>query len=79
MTIETGLIEEKEILLTQKGEIRKRKPKQSILYFTQETEDAIIQYLITEDEVERNRIYNEKIDKVNYRPILINWNKLEIK
>ena len=62
MTIETGLIEEKEILLTQKGEIRKRKPKQSILYFTQETEDAIIQYLITEDEVERNRIYNEKID-----------------
>ena len=62
MTIETGLIEEKEILLTQKGEIRKRKPKQSILYFTQETEDVIIQYLITEDEVERNRIYNEKID-----------------
>jgi hypothetical protein len=62
MAIETGLIEEKEVLLTQKGEIRKRKPKQSILYFTQETEDAIIQYLATEDQVERNKIYNEKID-----------------
>ena len=62
MSIEAGLSEEKEILLTQKGQIRKRKPKQSILYFTQETEDAIIQYLLTEDEIERNRIYNEKID-----------------
>jgi hypothetical protein len=62
MTTEAGLLEEKEVLLTQKGQVRKRKPKQSILYFTQETEDAIIQYLITEDEVERNRIYNEKID-----------------
>jgi hypothetical protein len=62
MSIETGLQEEKEVLLTQKGEIRKRKPKQSILYFTQETEDAIIQYLVTEDEIERNKIYNEKID-----------------
>jgi hypothetical protein len=55
-------VSEPEILLTQKGNIRKRKPKQSILYFTQETEDAIIQYLATENESDRNRIYNEKID-----------------
>lgn len=62
MTIEAGLVEEKEVLLTQKGQVRKRKPKQSILYFTQETEDAIIEYLATEDEIQRNKIYNEKID-----------------
>jgi hypothetical protein len=51
-----------EVSLTQKGTVRKRKPKQSILYFTQETEDAIVEYLITEDEVKRNQIYNDKID-----------------
>ena len=50
------------ILLTQKGKLRKRKPKQSIQYFTQETEDAIIEYLITDDEIVRNRIFNEKIN-----------------
>ncbi len=62
MTNEIGVLDEPVVLLTQKGQVRKRKPKQSILYFTQETEDAIIEYLKTEDEVERNRIYNEKID-----------------
>lgn len=51
-----------EVSLTQKGTIRKRKPKQSILYFTQETEDAIVEYLITEDQVKRNQIFNDKID-----------------
>jgi len=51
-----------EVSLTQKGNVRKRKPKQSILYFTQETEDAIVEYLITEDQVKRNQIYNDKID-----------------
>lgn len=56
-------IQEDNILLTQKGKIRKRKPKQSIQYFTQETEDAIIEYLNTHNEIERNRIFN---DKINY-------------
>jgi hypothetical protein len=51
-----------EVSFTQKGTVRKRKPKQSILYFTQETEDAIVEYLVTEDEVKRNQIYNDKID-----------------
>jgi hypothetical protein len=56
------MIIDSEVSLTQKGTVRKRKPKQSILYFTQETEDAIVEYLITEDQVKRNQIYNDKID-----------------
>lgn len=60
MMIDT--IQEDNILLTQKGKIRKRKPKQSIQYFTQETEDAIIEYLSTDNVIERNRIFNEKIN-----------------
>jgi hypothetical protein len=48
--------------LTKKGTIRKRKPKTSIQYFTEETEDAIILYLQTTDTIERNRIYNSKIE-----------------
>lgn len=56
------MIIDSEVSLTQKGTVRKRKPKQSILYFTQETEDAIVEYLITENESKRNQIYNDKID-----------------
>ncbi len=48
--------------LTVKGTIRKRKPKISNIYFTEETEDAIIAYLKSEDPIERNKIFNEKID-----------------
>jgi hypothetical protein len=55
-------LQETDILLTQKGTLRKRKPKQSIQYFTQETEDAIIEYLLTDNELERNKIFNEKIN-----------------
>jgi hypothetical protein len=52
-----------EILLTKKGTVRKRKPKQSINYFTQDTENAIIEYLNTVDPIKRNKIYN---DRINY-------------
>ena len=55
-------LQETDILLTQKGTLRKRKPKQSIQYFTQETEDAIIEYLLTDNKSERNKIFNEKIN-----------------
>lgn len=48
--------------LTKKGTIRKRKPKTSIQYFTEDTEDAIILYLQTTDTLERNRIYNTRIE-----------------
>jgi hypothetical protein len=51
-----------EVLLTKKGTVRKRKPKQSINYFTQETEDAIVEYLKLKSSKERNKLFNEKIN-----------------
>lgn len=47
--------------LTKKGTPRKRKPKEPRVYFTQDTEDAIIKYLESTDVVERNKIYNSSI------------------
>jgi hypothetical protein len=51
-----------EILLTKKGTVRKRKPKKANVYFTQETEDAIIEYLKCKNQKKRNKIFNEKIN-----------------
>lgn len=56
-----------EVLLTKKGTVRKRKPKQSINYFTQDTENAIIEYLACTDPAERNAIYNSRIDYAFYK------------
>lgn len=53
--------EETEVQFTKKGTVRKRKPKTKKMYFTQDTEDAIIQYLAETDELMRNRIYNERM------------------
>jgi len=47
--------------LNKRGQVRKRKPKEPKVYFTQDTENAIIQYLASADEEERNKIYNRKI------------------
>jgi len=58
---ETDLFLEEELQLTKKGKPRKRKPKEPRIYFTQDTEDAIIEYLATEDIALRNKIYNERI------------------
>jgi len=58
ITVETT----EEVLFTKKGTLRKRKPKKSNIYFTQETEDAIIAYLASKDQMFRNRIFDEKID-----------------
>jgi len=57
----TDLFLEEELQLTKKGKPRKRKPKEPRIYFTQDTEDAIVEYLITEDTALRNKIYNERI------------------
>jgi hypothetical protein len=51
-----------EVLFTKKGTLRKRKPKKSNIYFTQETEDAIVAYLASNDTIVRNRIFNQEID-----------------
>jgi hypothetical protein len=53
---------EEEVLLTKKGTVRKRKPKKSNVYFTQDTEDAILEYLITKSQKKRNQIFNERIN-----------------
>jgi hypothetical protein len=37
------------------------------VYFTQETEDAIIEFLSTDDQSERNKIYNAKIKYAFYK------------
>jgi hypothetical protein len=55
------------LALTKRGKPRKRKPKEPRIYFTQDTEDAIVEYLITEDMTERNRIYNERIEYGFYK------------
>jgi len=53
---------EPEVLFTKKGTIRKRRPKKKNVYFTQDTEDAIIAYLKSDDEEFRNRIFNQEIN-----------------
>ena len=49
--------EETEVQFKKKGTVRKRKPKTKKMYFTQDTEDAIIEYLAETDPTKRNRIY----------------------
>jgi hypothetical protein len=46
---------------TKRGTLRKRKPKKSRNYFTQDTEDAIIEFVNSEDQDLRNKIYRERI------------------
>jgi hypothetical protein len=53
---------EEEVLLTKKGTVRKRKPKKSNVYFTQDTEDAILEYLKSKNPKKRNQIFNERIN-----------------
>jgi hypothetical protein len=48
-------------LFTKRGTLRKRKPKTKNQYFTQDTEDAIIEYLAETNEHKRNLIYNARI------------------
>jgi len=53
---------EEEVLLTKKGTVRKRKPKKANVYFTQDTEDAILEYLKSKSVKKRNKIFNERIN-----------------
>lgn len=48
-------------IYTKKGTLRKRKPKKSRNYFTQDTEDAIIEYVASDDDIIRNKVYRERI------------------
>ena len=57
------LLKEETVALTKRGTVRKRKPKESIQYFTSDTEEAILEYLRTKNPVKRNQIFN---DRINY-------------
>jgi hypothetical protein len=60
---EKEVLEELDLeIYTKSGKLRKRKKKKIREYFTQETEDAIVRYLQSENHVERNRIFNESIN-----------------
>jgi hypothetical protein len=65
--IEKALTPEEEVLLTQKGTVRKRKPKQKIYYFTPDTEAAIMEYVASTDQEERNKIYNSRIEHAFFK------------
>jgi hypothetical protein len=56
-----------EQLYTKKGRVRKRKPKQERNYFNEDTEVAIIQYVASTDNEERNKIFNEHLDYAFYK------------
>jgi len=65
--LEKTLTSDSEVLLTQKGTVRKRKPRQKIYYFTPDTETAILEYVASLDQDERNRIYNSRIQHAFFK------------
>jgi len=60
-------IEIVDVELTKKGKPRKRKPKTKNNYFTEETEEAILEYRASTNQAERNKIYNKRIQFVFYK------------
>jgi hypothetical protein len=61
------IFEDDKLALTKRGKPRKRKPKEPRIYFTQDTEDAIVEYLACTDQDKRNHIYNERIEYGFYK------------
>ena len=53
--------EETPTVVTQPIEVPVKKKKTSVMYFTQDTEDAIVDFNTTQDKKEKDRIYNERI------------------
>jgi len=58
------LVVEDEVVVeyTKSGKIRKRKPKTSNTYFTNDTQEAIIEYVLTKNQDVRNNIYSNRIE-----------------
>jgi hypothetical protein len=67
--METHLMDvvQDQVLLTKKGEVRKRKPKKSNDYFTEDTQAAILQFRASKNQDERNKLYKEKIHYALYK------------
>jgi len=55
------------IALNKRGQPRKRKPKEPRIYFTTDTEEAIIEYLASSDQDFRNRLYKDRIEYAFYK------------
>jgi hypothetical protein len=55
------------IALNKRGKPRQRKPKEPRVYFTEDTEAAIIEYLALTDQSQRNKLYNERIQYAFYK------------
>ena len=56
------LLKDETVALTKRGTVRKRKPKESNIYFTSDTEEAILEYLRTKNPAKRNEIFNSRIN-----------------
>lgn len=54
-------------LLTKKGKVRKRKPKKSNDYFTEETQAAILAFRVSNKQDERDKLYREEIHYAFYK------------
>ena len=50
------------IELTKSGKPRKRKPKTSNTYFTEDTQNAIVEYVMSDDQNFRDTVYRERIE-----------------
>jgi len=60
-------LEPQSIALNKRGQPRKRKPKEPRVYFTTDTEEAIIEYLASNDQNFRNRLYSDRIEYAFYK------------
>jgi len=60
-------LEPEKIALNKRGQPRKRKPKEPRVYFTLDTEEAIIEYLASNDQNFRNRLYSDRIEYAFYK------------
>lgn len=49
-------------LFTKSGKPRKRKPKQKNIYFTEDTQNAILEYISEPDPVKKDIIYTERLE-----------------
>ena len=55
------------IALNKRGQPRKRKPKEPRVYFTEDTENAIVEYLSLTDQSQRDKLYRERIQYAFYK------------
>jgi hypothetical protein len=60
-------LEDQTILFNKRGQPRKRKPKEPRIYFTSDTEEAIIEYLASTDQTFRNLVYKDRIEYAFYK------------